>query len=54
MEEPPRPKEQPILPAACSVWLVFIGLVMAAGTLGVIVWAEQRVRRRPSPTRWAS
>jgi Ca2+-transporting ATPase len=39
MEEPPRPKDQPILPRPLMMWLVFIGLVTAAGTLGVIAWA---------------
>ncbi|MFI5225053.1 MAG: cation-translocating P-type ATPase [Candidatus Limnocylindrales bacterium] len=39
MEVPPRPKEQPILPRRLLTWLVFNGLVMAVGTLGVIVWS---------------
>jgi P-type Ca2+ transporter type 2C len=39
MEEPPRSKDQPILPRPLMIWLVFVGLWMAAGTLGVIAWA---------------
>ena len=42
MEEPPRPKDQQILPRPLFVWLVVVGIVMAAGTLGVIVWADER------------
>jgi Ca2+-transporting ATPase len=40
MEVPPRPKEQPIMPRRLLTWLVFCGLVMAAGTLGVLAWAD--------------
>ena len=40
MEVPPRPKEQRIMPRRLTTWLVFIGLVMAAGTLGVLAWAD--------------
>ena len=39
MEVPPRPKDQPILPRRLMTWLVFNGLVMAVGTLAVIVWS---------------
>jgi Ca2+-transporting ATPase len=39
MEERPRPKEQAILTRGQFAWLAFIGLAMAAGTLGVINWA---------------
>ena len=39
MEEAPRPKDQQILPRPLFAWLAFIGLVMAAITLAVIVWA---------------
>ena len=39
MEDPPRPKTQKILPRRLMTWLVTIGLVMAAGTLGVMAWA---------------
>jgi len=42
MEEPPRPKEQVILPRPLAVWLIAVGLVFAAATLGVIVWASDR------------
>jgi Ca2+-transporting ATPase len=38
MEVPPRPKEQQIMPRRLMSWLVFVGLVMAAGTLGVLAW----------------
>ena len=40
MEVPPRPKEQKIMPRRLTTWLVFCGLVMAAGTLGVLWWAN--------------
>jgi Ca2+-transporting ATPase len=40
MDEKPRPKDQVILPRPLFLWLVGIGLWMAAGTLGVIVWAN--------------
>jgi P-type Ca2+ transporter type 2C len=39
MEDPPRPKDQPILPRRLLTWLVFNGLIMAVGTLAVIVWS---------------
>jgi len=40
MEVPPRPKSQRIMPRRLLTWLVFCGLVMAAGTLGVLAWAS--------------
>jgi Ca2+-transporting ATPase len=40
MEVPPRPKEQQIMPRRLMIWLVFVGLVMAAGTLGVLAWGD--------------
>jgi magnesium-transporting ATPase (P-type) len=40
MEQAPRPKGQPILSRRLSVWLASCGLVMAAGTLGLIAWAS--------------
>ncbi len=40
MEVPPRPKSQKIMPRRLFTWLVFCGLVMAAGTLGVLAWAN--------------
>jgi Ca2+-transporting ATPase len=40
MQEPPRPKEQQIMPRRLTAWLVFIGLVMAVGTLGILIWAN--------------
>ena len=49
MEVPPRPKEQKIIPRRLMSWLVFVGLVMAAGTLGVLAWGRQPVRRRGRP-----
>jgi Ca2+-transporting ATPase len=39
MEEPPRSKDQPVLPRDLAVWLLFVGLVFATVTLGIIVWA---------------
>jgi Ca2+-transporting ATPase len=39
MEVPPRPKEQRIMPRRLTTWLVFVGLVMAVGTLGVLAWS---------------
>ena len=41
MADPPRPKDARILPGPLAAWLVFVGLVFAAGTLGVIVWATE-------------
>jgi Ca2+-transporting ATPase len=41
MADPPRPKDARILPGSLAAWLVFVGLVFAAGTLGVIVWATE-------------
>ena len=40
MEDRPRPKEQQIMPRRLMSWLVFVGLVMAAGTLGVLWWGN--------------
>jgi len=37
---PPRPKAQSIMPRRLMTWLVFCGLLMAAGTLGVLAWAS--------------
>ena len=34
MEVPPRPKEQQLIPRRLMSWLVFVGLVMAAGHPG--------------------
>jgi P-type Ca2+ transporter type 2C len=42
MEAPPRPKEQQIIPRRLMTWLVFVGLVIAAGTLGVLAWADNQ------------
>jgi Ca2+-transporting ATPase len=41
MERPPRPPDRPILTRALLIWLVTAGIIMGAGTLGVISWAER-------------
>jgi Ca2+-transporting ATPase len=41
MQRQPRPPRRPILSRGLINWLVFLGLIMAAGTLGVVSWAEQ-------------
>jgi P-type Ca2+ transporter type 2C len=40
MERPPRAPGQPILSRGLITWLAAAGLVIAAGTLSVISWAE--------------
>ena len=40
MTRPPRPAAEPIMTRARTAWLVTVGVIMAAGTLGVIAWAE--------------
>jgi Ca2+-transporting ATPase len=40
MDEKPRPKDQKLLPPRLTAWLIIVGLVMGAGTLGVIAWAS--------------
>ncbi len=40
MERRPRPPSQPILSRGVLGWLVFAGLVMAAGTLSLVSWAQ--------------
>jgi P-type Ca2+ transporter type 2C len=40
MERPPLPPDQPILTRGLTVWLAFVGLLMAIGTLGVTSWAD--------------
>ena len=40
MEDLPRPKDAQILPRPLFMWLAFIGVVFAALTLPLIVWAE--------------
>ena len=42
MADPPRPKDARILPGPLMVWLVFSGLIFAASTLALIVWATDR------------
>jgi Ca2+-transporting ATPase len=39
MRQPPRPSSRPILTRGMFVWLITAGIVMGAGTLGVIRWA---------------
>jgi Ca2+-transporting ATPase len=41
MDRPPLPPGKPILTRGLLVWLAFVGLLMAIGTLSVISWAEQ-------------
>src|SRR5262249_53898437 len=41
MRRGPRQPDEPILPRGLMVWPVAVGLVMGAGTLAVIEWAEQ-------------
>src|SRR5271165_6624926 len=40
MERPPLPPSRPILTRGLTVWLAFVGLLTAVGTLGVIGWAD--------------
>ena len=40
MDRPPLPPGRPILTRGILAWLAFVGLLMAAGTLGVISWAD--------------
>ena len=49
MDRPPLPPSKPILTRALIVWLSFVGLLMAIGTLSVISWAQQEhgLRHRP-------
>jgi Ca2+-transporting ATPase len=41
MDRRPRRPDQPILTRALMIWLVCVGVVVGAGTLGVIEWAER-------------
>jgi len=41
MDRPPLPPSRPILTRGILVWLAFVGLLMATGTLSVIRWADQ-------------
>jgi len=41
MERPPLPPDRPILTRGIIIWLAFLGVLMAIGTLSVISWAEQ-------------
>jgi P-type Ca2+ transporter type 2C len=41
MDRPPLPPSRPILTRGILVWLAFVGLLMAVGTLSVISWADQ-------------
>jgi Ca2+-transporting ATPase len=40
MERKPRPPDRPILTRSLLVWLTIAGLVMGAGTLGIIWWGD--------------
>jgi Ca2+-transporting ATPase len=40
MQQPPRPPDRPILTRGLLIWLITAGVIMGAGTLGVITWAE--------------
>ena len=40
MDRPPLPPSRPILTRGLTVWLAFVGLLTAVGTLGVIGWAD--------------
>jgi P-type Ca2+ transporter type 2C len=50
MEESPRPKDAQILPRPLFLWLAFVGLVFAALTLPLIVWAEATYDERVAHT----
>jgi Ca2+-transporting ATPase len=41
MDRRPLPPSRPILTRGILIWLAFVGLLMAIGTLSVISWAEQ-------------
>jgi len=41
MDRKPRQPDQPILTRGLFAWLVTAGLIVGAGTLGVLSWAEQ-------------
>ena len=41
MQRSPRPPDRPILTRGLLIWLITAGVIMGAGTLGVISWAEQ-------------
>src|SRR5271165_3037297 len=53
MERQPRQPDQPILTRGRFAWLITVGLVMGAGTLGVIRWAEH-VHTEAIAHTWAS
>src|SRR5271166_2307569 len=53
MDRKPRQPDQPILTRGLFAWLVTAGLVMGAGTLGVISWAEH-VHTEAIAHTWAS
>ncbi len=41
MDRKPREPDQPILTRGLFIWLITAGLIVGAGTLGVLSWAEQ-------------
>ena len=45
MSRRPRDPEEPILPRPTMLWLVTVGVVMGAATLGTITWAEGAFNR---------
>ena len=50
MKRRPAPPDEPILTRGRFAWLISVGLVMGAGTLGVISWAEQAHTREIAHT----
>ncbi|MBO2446479.1 HAD-IC family P-type ATPase [Actinomadura barringtoniae] len=50
MERKPRKPDQPILPRAQMTWLIVVGLIIGAGTLGVIAWADHEHGREVAQT----
>ncbi len=52
MDRPPLPPSRPILTRALIIWLAFVGLLMAIGTLSVIA-GRSRCTGSPSPGPWA-
>ena len=53
MDYPPRPPSPPILTRGLIVWLAFVGVLAAIGTLSVISFGRSRLTDSPSPGPWA-